>query len=93
MLTMGVDKMISSTIKVVSGLESRPAALFVQMAGKFQSRITVSIDDKSVNAKSIMGVISLGIQDGQMVSITADGQDENEAITELAGFLSEERSD
>lgn len=85
--------MISKTLTVVSGLESRPAALFVQNAGKFQSKITVAINDRSINAKSIMGVISLGILDGEVVTITADGADENEALKELVEFLSEARAE
>lgn len=83
--------MLTKTINVASGLESRPAALFVQSAGKFLSKITVSVDNKTVNAKSIMGVISLGIIDNQSVTITADGPDEKEAVSELSGFLCDER--
>lgn len=74
-------------IKVSSGLEARPAALFVQAASKFSSNIKVEIDNKKANAKSIMGVISLGILDGQNVTIIADGTDEAEAVKELEEFL------
>jgi phosphotransferase system HPr (HPr) family protein len=85
--------MITKTITVVSGLESRPAALFVQNAGRWKSNITIAINEKKVNAKSIMGVISLGILDGQEVTLCADGEDEKDALNNLANFLKEEHSE
>lgn len=72
---------------VKSSLEARPAALFVQTASKFSSAIHVNIGNKTVNAKSIMGVISLGILDGQEVRLVADGVDEEDAIIDLDFFL------
>ena len=75
------------TVSVAESLESRPAALFVQTAGRFKSEIHVRIGDKTVNAKSIMGIISLGILDGQDVQLTAKGDDAREAVAELARFL------
>ena len=80
--------MIEKTLTVSASLEARPAALFVQTASKFASSIQVKIDNKIVNAKSIMGMISLGILDGQTITLTADGPDEQNAITELVRFLS-----
>lgn len=80
--------MKEQTLIVESSLEARPAALFVQTASKFKSSIHVMIDDKRVNAKSIMGIISLGILDGQAVTISAEGEDEAEAVDELHKFLS-----
>lgn len=79
--------MIEQKIKVTSGLESRPAALFVQTASKFSSSVKVQIDDKTANAKSIMGIISLGILDGQDVTLIVDGEDEVIAVDELKNFL------
>ena len=75
------------SVPVIASLESRPAAMFVQTASKFASRIQVKIENKTVNAKSIMGIISLGILDGQEVTITADGDDARQAVSELANFL------
>lgn len=72
---------------VKSSLEARPAALFVQTASKFNSNIHVNIGNKTVNAKSIMGIISLGILDGQKVTLIADGTDEEDAINNLELFL------
>lgn len=79
--------MIEQKIKVTSGLESRPAALFVQTASKFSSSVKVQIDDRTANAKSIMGIISLGILDGQDVTLIVDGEDEVNAVDELKNFL------
>ena len=84
--------MVNQTITVLFGLESRPAALFVQNAGKFKSKIWIAVDNKKVNAKSIMGVISLGILDNQVVTLSAEGEDEKEAIDELVNFLGEKHS-
>ena len=80
--------MVTSKIKVASDFEARSLALFVQKACKFSSQIKVSIGDKTVNAKSIMGVISLGISDGEELTVAADGVDEKEALKELTEFIS-----
>ena len=79
--------MIEKTVVVNANMEARPAALFVQTASKFESSIRVKIDDKSVNAKSIMGMISIGILDGQKVTLIVEGNDEEMAIEELDRFL------
>ncbi len=79
--------MTERTVKVTTSLETRPAALFVQAASKFRSSIYVEVDNKRVNGKSIMGMISMGILDGQSVKIIADGADENEALNELESFF------
>ena len=81
--------MTERTLVVASSLEARPAAMFVQTASRFRSSVHVRIDNKTVNAKSIMGMISIGILDGQTITITADGEDEKEAINELDKFLSQ----
>lgn len=81
--------MTEQSIIVTSSLEARSAALFVQTASKFSSNIQVKIDDKIINAKSIMGIISLSILDGQSVTIIANGEDEGQAVKELERFLSE----
>ena len=79
--------MVEHTVKVAASLEARPAALFVQTASKFASEIHVQTDNKKVNAKSIMGMISIGILDGHTITLTADGTDEQVAINELSGLL------
>jgi phosphotransferase system HPr (HPr) family protein len=63
-------------------------ARFVQTAGKFLSRITLNVDGRIINAKSIMGIISLNLQGGQTVRIVADGEDEQTAVHEMEQLLS-----
>ncbi|WP_058486722.1 HPr family phosphocarrier protein [Defluviitalea phaphyphila] len=81
--------MIEKTVKVnmETGLEARPAALFVQIASQYKSNIHVLMEDKQVNAKSIMGMMSLGALKGQELTIRAEGEDEKEAIDVLEKFL------
>lgn len=76
------------TFKSAQNLEARIAALFVQNANKFQSRIKITSGNKSINGKSMMGVISMTIYEGEEIKITADGPDEQEAIDSLAHMLS-----
>jgi phosphotransferase system HPr (HPr) family protein len=68
------------TIQNKVGLHARPAAIFVQTATKFKSNITVEKDGKIVNAKSILGVRSLGAEQGAVITITAEGEDEQEVL-------------
>ena len=82
--------MTERTVVVSNSLEARPAALFVQTASKFLSSIYINIDNKTVNAKSIMGMMSIGILDGQTITIRADGKDEHAAISELSRFLADD---
>ena len=65
------------------GMRSKNAAYFIQVANKFNSLITIEKDNKRVNAKSIMGVLSLALTKGQTIIMTADGDDEAQAIKEL----------
>ncbi len=76
-------------VKIASGLEARPVALFVQAASQFQSNIYVTVQNKKVNAKSIMGMMSLGVLEGESLMISASGEDENEAIDALEKYLTE----
>lgn len=77
-------------VKLKTGLHARPAALFVQEANKFSSEIFVEKDEKQVNAKSIMGIMSLAISSGTEVIITAEGSDAEQAAEALAAFVSKE---
>jgi len=70
-----------------TGLYARPAALFVQTAGKFTSSIWISKGEKRVNAKSIMGLMSLAASQGVEVAIGAEGEDEHLAVKELIDLL------
>lgn len=77
-------------VKLRSGLQARPAALFVQEANRFSSDIFLEKDGKKVNAKSIMGLMSLAVGSGSEISIIADGDDEQDALTALANFVQKE---
>lgn len=70
-----------------TGLHARPAAQFVQKAGKFDSKIEIIFEEKEVNAKSIMGVMSLGVGKGNEITVRADGEDAQEAVKELVEFI------
>ena len=72
------------------GLHARPAALFVQIANKFDSRITVRRDDEEVNGKSIMGILMLGAEKGSEILIEVDGHDAHVAIVELERIVTGE---
>jgi len=79
------------TVKNKSGLHARPAAIFVQIANKFDSRITVKKDTEEVNGKSIMGILMLGAEQGSEIIIVAEGHDAQAALVELEKIiLSEE---
>ena len=65
------------------GLHARPATFFIQKANEYKCSIWVEKEDRRVNAKSLLGVLSLGIVKGTVVNIIADGSDEEEAIAEL----------
>ena len=69
------------------GLHARPAALFVQIATKYDSNITVTKDNESVNGKSIMGILMLGLQQNSRVKIKVDGHDAEKALAEIEEFL------
>ena len=68
------------TISNSSGLHARPATFFVQKANQYACSITVENGDRKVNAKSLLGVLSLGIAQGMTVTLTADGTGEEEAL-------------
>jgi len=72
------------------GLHARPAALFVQIANKFDSRITVIRNKEEVNGKSIMGILMLGAEKGSYIIIEADGQDAELALAELEKIITSE---
>ena len=76
------------TIELASGLEARPIAMLVQLASSYESRIYVQSDNKKVNAKSIMGMMTLDLPVGEQVVVTADGADEEKAINDIEKYLS-----
>lgn len=76
------------TIGIQTGLEARPVAVLVQVASQFDSSIYIECGNKKVNAKSIMGMMTLGLVSGEAVMVSADGQDEEDAINSIEKFLS-----
>lgn len=77
-------------VKNKQGLHARPAAMFVQLANKFDARITVRRDDEEVNGKSIMGILMLGAERGSSIIIEADGSDADVAMLELEKIVTSE---
>jgi phosphocarrier protein HPr len=75
------------------GLHARPATFFIQKANEFRSSIWIEKDDRRVNAKSLLGVLSLGIVKGTAINIIADGADENEAIKTLSELIDSDFSE
>lgn len=69
------------------GLYARPATFFIQKANEFQSSIWMEKDERRINAKSLLGVLSLGVVQGSDITIIADGVDEGEAVDALVGLL------
>ncbi len=78
------------TINIPKGLDARPVALLVQVASQYESRIYVNIDEKKVNAKSIMGMMSLGLAEGEKITIIANGPDEAEAVEAIDKYISKQ---
>ena len=76
------------TIRLSSGLEARPVAMLVQTASQYESRIYLESDGKRVNAKSIMGMMSLGLCAGEELTVAAEGADEQTAVDNIEKFLS-----
>ena len=75
-------------IELASGLEARPVAMLVQIASQFDSSIYVENGDARFNAKSIMGMMSLGLDAGEKVTVSVDGVDEEEAMKGIEEYLS-----
>jgi len=81
--------MISKTIaiKIPTGLEARPVAVLVQVASQHESSIYIESENRRVNAKSIMGMMSLGLREGESITINASGVDEEAAVAAIEKYL------
>ena len=75
------------TIRISNGLEARPVAMLVQVASQYESEIYVESGKRKVNAKSIMGMMTLGLIAGQSITVEADGADEDQAVSEIEKYL------
>jgi len=80
-------KRIEIELKNETGLHARPASLFVKMASDYVSEVKLIKEDRSCDAKSIMGVLSLGVMKGDKLAIEADGKDEEEAVLALKNLV------
>lgn len=78
------------TVNSIHGLHARPAALFVQIANKFDSAVTLEKDGELIDGKSIIAILSLGLNHGGMVKLVVEGLDAKEAFGELKKFLEQE---
>ena len=75
------------TFKLNEGLDARPIALLVQEANQYASTVYIEIENKKINAKSIMGMMSLRLGNGEKLTVVADGVDEEDAILGVENFL------
>ena len=76
------------TIGISNGLEARPIAMLVQVASQYVSNFYLESEERKVNAKSIMGMMSLGLDTGESVTVSVDGADEEEAMKSIEEYLS-----
>ena len=79
------EKVIEITNR--TGIHARPASLIVQKASEFDSEVSIIKDNKEINAKSIMGIMSLGISQSTKIKLKAEGSDEEEVINELEDLI------
>ena len=79
------------TIQLDSGLETRPVALLVQVASQYDSDIYIESDNRNINAKSIMGMMALGLVPGENVIISANGVDEARAMEGIEAYLTQRK--
>ena len=76
-----------AVVNIEVGLHARPATFFIQKSNEFKSSIWVEKEERRVNAKSLLGVLSLGIVQDTVITLIADGPDEEEAVTALAALV------
>ena len=78
---------LHTEVKCESGLHNKQATYFIQKANEFRCNIWIEVDERQINAKSLLGVLSMGITSGTMVTLIADGSDEEVAVKTLAAML------
>ena len=81
------------TIQNSVGLHARPATFFIQKANEFRSSIWIEMGERRINAKSLLGILSLGIDKGTTITLNADGEDEEEAVNALVQLVSSNFAD
>lgn len=83
----------SMKIELASGLEARPVAVLVQKASQYESSVYIQSQEKKVNAKSIMGMMSLSLNMGEEIVVIAEGTDESAAVESIEKYLSGQESE
>ena len=78
----------SVVVKADPGFDGRPIALLVQEASQYASKVYIQVAEKNINAKSIMGMMSLGLDAGESVTVSVEGEDEEEAMKSIEAYLS-----
>ncbi len=81
----------SMVVKIPAGLDPGTVAMFIQIASQHESSVFVEVAEKRVNAKSIMGMMSLGLPEGSELTLAADGEDEAKAIECIEKYLNNEK--
>lgn len=76
------------TVKHSNGLDARPIALLVQEASQYASKVFIQVNEKKINAKSIMGMMSLNLSEGENITVITEGEDEAAAATGIETFFS-----
>ena len=78
---------MQTVVKCESGLHNKQATYFIQKANEYRSSIWIEVDDRRINAKSLLGVLSMGVTTGTNVTLVADGVDEEAAVNALSEML------
>ena len=81
----------SVVVKADKGLDGRPIALLVQEASQYASKVDIQVGEKNVNAKSIMGMMSLSLAGGDQITVVTDGEDEQKAAEGIKTFFASEK--
>lgn len=82
----------SVVVKADSGLDGRPIALLVQEASQYASNVYIQVGEKNINAKSIMGMMSLSLISGDQITVVTEGEDEKKAADGIKAFFAEEKN-
>lgn len=85
-----MEKTIDLEVHIPSGAEDHPVAMLVQIASRFDARIYIEENGMRANAKSIMGMMALGLRNGNVVRVSAEGKDEDEALAAIRAYLQPE---
>ena len=82
----------SVVVKADSGLDGRPIALLVQEASQYASKVHIQVGEKNINAKSIMGMMSLSLINGDQITVVTEGEDEKKAADGIKAFFAEKKN-